>query len=148
METLVGEQFVATDGTPVHISEVKKAKVVLLYFAAVWCPPCVGFKAICYKFYKDINKNTPEGCKNVEIILCPCEDNEDEYKEHLAEIPWIAIPFGDPRVTKLQDQFEVDAIPVVLVIKRDGGIGCHTTKMIIQKKGVACLPELIQMSGE
>eukprot|EP01022_Parablepharisma_sp_SALTPOND_P007721 TRINITY_DN1325_c0_g2_i1.p1 TRINITY_DN1325_c0_g2~~TRINITY_DN1325_c0_g2_i1.p1 ORF type:complete len:269 (+),score=33.56 TRINITY_DN1325_c0_g2_i1:116-922(+) len=147
MEKLVGEQFVISDGTMVHISEVKKAKIVLLHFAAAWCPPCEGYKPIINKFYADANKGSV-GTKTVEIIMVPCEDEEEAFQEHLKEVLWPTIPFGDPRILELQEKFEVDSIPVVMLIRKDGTVGCESVKKMIQTKGAKCVPELLKLMEE
>ena len=147
MEKLVGEEFVNTDGTMIHISEIKKARIVLILFGAVWCPPCQGFKPAFEKFYAEANKNCGEQ-RMVEVIMVPCEDEEDAYQDHMKETPWPTIPYGDKRIQELQDKFEVDSIPIVMLAKRDGTIGTDTVKLMIQTKGTGCIPELFKILGE
>ena len=40
MEAFIGKEFQLTDGTLVTLDEIMEAKVVLLYFSGIWCPPC------------------------------------------------------------------------------------------------------------
>ena len=42
--------------------------------------------------------------------------------EHMAEIGnWMAIPFGDPRVELLKQQFEIVGIPMLVVFNGETG---------------------------
>ncbi len=42
METVLGKEFIYKDGTKTTYKEILKAKVVLIYFSGVWCPPCTS----------------------------------------------------------------------------------------------------------
>eukprot|EP00831_Metopus_contortus_P019420 TRINITY_DN18418_c0_g1_i1.p3 TRINITY_DN18418_c0_g1~~TRINITY_DN18418_c0_g1_i1.p3 ORF type:complete len:169 (-),score=51.49 TRINITY_DN18418_c0_g1_i1:120-626(-) len=99
------------------------------------------------RFYQDCNKDAPEGKKNVEVIYVPCEDEEEAYQEHISQIYWVAIPFADPRVEVLQDKFEVDAIPIVMLVRKDGTIANEAVKPLIQSKGASIYPQLLEMLG-
>ena len=41
MDKLIGHDFQLNDGTYVSIDDILKAKVILLHFSAIWCPPCI-----------------------------------------------------------------------------------------------------------
>ena len=36
------------------------------------------------------------------------------------ETPWLAIPFNDPRVMELKQFYAITAVPVLVIIRKDG----------------------------
>ena len=46
-----------------------------------------------------------------EILYVPVDKSEDDYREHYAHMPWLSIPFGDPRANQLQKKYKVTGIP-------------------------------------
>ncbi len=46
MEKFIGKTFQLSDGTLVTLEEIVQAKVVLLYFSGIWCPPCTVLRPI------------------------------------------------------------------------------------------------------
>ena len=48
-----------------------------------------------------------EDGKNFEIVFCSSDRDEDSMMEYLGQMPWLAIPFGDPRKKSLSRLFEV-----------------------------------------
>ena len=37
-------------------------------------------------------------------------------------MPWLAIPFNDPRIQDLSDRFSVDGIPSLFILSADGQV--------------------------
>ena len=37
-------------------------------------------------------------------------------------MPWLAIPFGDERAKKLEETYEVDGLPALVLLKPDGKV--------------------------
>lgn len=67
------------------------------------CPPCRSFTPRLVDFY---NKMKAAG-KNFEIIFSSGDRNEDSFKEYFGTMPWLALPFGDPRTKQLSSIFKV-----------------------------------------
>jgi len=72
-----------------------KAKVIGLFFAAIWRPPARYFTPLLVEFYKKFGSS-----KSVEIIFVSADLAEDKFKTYYREMPWLALPF-DQRVTKV-----------------------------------------------
>ena len=51
-----------------------------------------------------------EATKNFEIIFVSSDRDEDSMMEYLGEMPWLAIPFDDPRKKTLARLFDVSGI--------------------------------------
>lgn len=59
--------------------------------------------------------------KPLEIIFCSSDNNESEFNEYFAEMPWLAIPLSDrSRKTALSNLFEVEGIPTLVIVDSEG----------------------------
>ena len=76
------------------IDEIKNASFLGLLFSANWCPPCKCFLSILKDFYSEVNIDK----KKCEILYVPTDKNEDDFKEHYAHMPWLSLPYRDPRI--------------------------------------------------
>eukprot|EP00830_Metopus_es_P000725 TRINITY_DN1067_c0_g1_i1.p2 TRINITY_DN1067_c0_g1~~TRINITY_DN1067_c0_g1_i1.p2 ORF type:complete len:171 (+),score=20.75 TRINITY_DN1067_c0_g1_i1:63-575(+) len=148
MKATIGKSFVDNNGKIVTLSTITEAKVVLMFFSANWCPPCKAFFPIMKRFYEEVNEGRKYPRLNLEIIYVPCEDGEEEFLDTLKNIIFPCIPFGDPRIDKLQEQFEVDVIPCLLLMKKDGTVDKPPLRHLIQSKGASCFQELCEMTGQ
>ena len=41
MNKFIGTNFILNNGTGVPLESIMNAKVILLYFSGIWCPPCI-----------------------------------------------------------------------------------------------------------
>lgn len=110
IETLIGTSFLKKrshnekDKESMHhtddcsIEEIKNASFVGLLFSSGWCPPCKTFLNILKDFYNEVNIDK----KKCEVVYVPMDKSEDDYKEHYSHMPWLSIPFNDPRVHALR----------------------------------------------
>ncbi|CAK70728.1 unnamed protein product (macronuclear) [Paramecium tetraurelia] len=124
-----GDNFVNKNG-PCKI-KLSDMKVVVLYFCASWCPPCVNFTPTLVEFYNDVNLET----KQLEIIWISYEESEGQFKKYLEEMPWPAIPYNDKRIQQLVDKYEIKGIPTVTVLRKNGDIAKKNGKQDILKEG-------------
>merc|ERR1711941_32370 len=100
------------DGSQVDSKTVMtNNKVICFYFSAHWCPPCRGFTPVLAEWYNEVKK----AGKAVEIIFCSSDRSEDDMKAYYADMPWMCIPHGDPRVNNLKSHFGVKGIPMLAV---------------------------------
>jgi len=68
-----------------------------LYFSAHWCPPCRAFTPELAKFYKKMTDK-------LEIVFVSSDEDEAQWAEYFAEMPWLALPFVDrDRKVSLQE---------------------------------------------
>ena len=94
-----------------------EGKKVALFFSAGWCPPCKEFLPKLVEFYEEANKEE----KKLEIVYVSVDKTEEQYKEHFAEMPWLAIPFSETeRIERLEDFAEAENIPKVVFLNDSG----------------------------
>jgi len=91
-------------------------KTIALYFSAHWCGPCRSFTPKLIETYKNLNS----AGKPFEIIFVSADNDEEEFEEYFKEMPWLSIPFDDPRLEYLNRRFEVEGIPSLVLISETG----------------------------
>lgn len=133
MQSVIGDFFIGKD-SEVSYSDVEKSQVVGLYFTAGWCPPCRTFNPVLLEFYNDVNY--PD--KRFEIIQITSDQDEIAFNEYFGGMPWVAIPFNDPRIKALKAKFKVTGIPLLLLLNRDGTLAHGTARADIQTEGPSC----------
>ena len=86
---------------PINEAFPKSMKFIGVFFSANYCPPCKKVMEPLKNFYKEFNKDSLQ----LQIVLVNCDKKEKDYKEHLAEMPWIlAVPFDHTEViNRLED---------------------------------------------
>ena len=67
------------------------------------CGPCRSFTPQLVKTYNKVK----EANMKFEIVFASSDRDEAAMLEYLAEMPWLAIPFGDERKKALSRQFNV-----------------------------------------
>jgi thiol-disulfide isomerase/thioredoxin len=93
-------------------------KVIALYYAAQWCPPCRAFTPELVKEYAKLAAEHPE----FELILVSQDNNEKAIEEYMAEssINFPALQFdaiaSNPTVSKMASS----GIPHLVVVDADG----------------------------
>ena len=143
MESFIGSTFTrGISSTKVSIEQVLQADVVLLLFSGKWCPPCNGFAPVIKNFYNNVNKGCIGDKKRVEIVFISCDNSIEEYKSHASEFPYACISFDDPKIVDLQDALEIENIPVVTLLRKDGTIAKENIRQIIQTKGINCFDDI------
>jgi nucleoredoxin len=110
-----------SDGTVLSGSDAAAAiegKVLGIYFSASWCGPCQMFTPQLIKVY---NKVKAAG-KDFEILFVSGDRLEAPHKEYFAKMPWLALPFKDKRAAALNDMFDVEGIPTLIIVGPDGKV--------------------------
>lgn len=90
---------------------------VMLYFSAHWCPPCRRFTPILIELYKKIKSK-----HNMELIFCSLDRKEDEYKEYIAGMPWVCMPFQAAQSEVLAQKYGASGIPHLVVVDGSGNV--------------------------
>ena len=67
------------------------------------CPPCRAFTPQLVETYKKI---VAKG-NNFEVVFVSSDQDEDSMNEYYAEMPWLAVPFGDQRRDDLSAHFSI-----------------------------------------
>ena len=135
MEALLGPILLGKNG-PIHSSNVN-SRFILIYFSAHWCPPCRGFTPRLGMFYDSVNKPANQ---QVEVIYISRDRNPDQFNDYYSEMPWLALPFEDKhRIAELGTRYQVQQIPALILIDREGNMVRNTCRMEVINKGPACL---------
>ncbi len=93
--------------------------VLGLYFSAHWCPPCRGFTPQLIEIYKNLKE---AGDKPFEIIFISSDRDHKQFDSYFAEMPWLALPFGQVDLKeKLSQKFEVSGIPTLVLLDANTG---------------------------
>uniref|UniRef100_A0A1I7Z2L4 protein-disulfide reductase n=1 Tax=Steinernema glaseri TaxID=37863 RepID=A0A1I7Z2L4_9BILA len=93
-------------------------KVVALFFSAHWCAPGRGFTPVLKEFYEELEE------RPFEVVFVSCDKNESELLAYMADshANWLYIPFSSCQITLLTKRYNVDGIPMLIVVKPDGSI--------------------------
>ena len=102
VKELVGDLLVNSTGQTVESTSITAKlspesfgkRVLGLYFAAHWCPPCRDFTPILTEFYNRFKKSQTAHCL-VDIIFISSDVDEESFWEYLKQMPWPAIPYND-----------------------------------------------------
>ena len=139
MEAKIGNTFKTKSGT-ISLEELQaSADVVAVYFSAHWCPPCRGFTPVLTKFYNEVNANG----KKLEIVFGSIDQSEDQFNEYFGEMPWVAIPFGDPKIRGTMDALGIQGIPNLKVFKKDGTVTDIDGRSDVQGTGPSVISDWI-----
>lgn len=112
MSEELGDNFVGQGGASVDKSSFA-GKFIGIYFSAHWCPPCRQFTPKLVDFY---NKRKELGHDDFEIIFASSDKDKGQFDEYFGEMPWLALPFKDPRKEALSDRFDVEGIPFFVIL--------------------------------
>lgn len=123
MEGEIGLKFLYKNEL-IETSVLKTNKIVGLYFSASWSPYCQAFTPILIDFYNDINAEE----KQLEIILIPRDQKKEEFEDYYSKMPWLSIPFDDPRIASFIDKFGVKGFPNLIILKKNGEIATKNGK--------------------
>ncbi|CAN1824711.1 Probable nucleoredoxin 2 [Linum perenne] len=92
-------------------------KTIGLYFSAQWCLPCEKFTPKLIPIYhKEGNNNEHD----FEIVFVSNDRDQDSFNSYYAQMPWLALPFGDPNIKTLAKHFDVQGIPCLVILGPDG----------------------------
>jgi len=108
--------------------------VIGILFTGSWVPPAKEFMIKLEELYAEINKNE----KIFEIVQIPNEKSEHAFKESLTEKrPWLYLPFNDPFIRTLVEQFNIEFLPTFIIVNRDFFVlSSNGRKDMIDNEGV------------
>ena len=111
------------------LSEILDVPIIGIYFSAHWCPPCKGFTPTLINFYKIANEEK----KQIEIIFASCDEDVDDFNQYYETMPWTAIPYESESIDLMSDAFNINGIPVFLVLDNHAHIIEKDGRNTIQK---------------
>ena len=90
--------------------------VIGILFTGSWVPPAKEFMEKLEELYNEVNKTE----KIFEIVQISNEKSEHAYKEQLTpKRNWLYLPFNDPFMKNLVEQFNVEFLPTFIIVNRD-----------------------------
>ena len=106
--------IVDREGKPVNLAELK-GKIVGLYFSASWCGPCKRFTPILKKYYEKY----PD---DFEVVFVSGDRSADSMAKYIkdADMPWASIPFGKSSIKALNQRYQINGIPSLVLINDQG----------------------------
>ena len=133
VDKIIGNSFLQQEKT-VDSSVFSDIELVGIYFSAHWCPPCRSFTPILAQgFYEEINKDR----KRIEIIFVTADKSDKEFKDYYSSMPWLAIPHGDARIKSLFEKLQVNGIPTLVILDKDGNIKSQDARSEVLASGAA-----------
>lgn len=119
-ECFYGKTFLSKEGE-ITARPLLTKNIICLYFSAYWCPPCRTFTPFLTEFYKEILKKN----NDFEIIFVSRDKDQDQFDLYYSQMPWLAIPYNDPRIKIFQKHFTIKRIPSLIVLGRNGEKICY-----------------------
>jgi nucleoredoxin len=116
LEELVGPELINADGEKVATSSLA-GKVIGLYFSAEWCPPCRAFTPSLVKL-RDRKDD------EFEVIFVSSDQSPEAQQKYMKgyDMAWPAVPHGSPLREQLQQKFEVQGIPSLVIVDDQGNL--------------------------
>jgi nucleoredoxin len=78
-------------------------------------------------FYREVNANG----KQLEIIFATSGNTEPDFYSYFDEMPWVAIPFGDPKLETTCARWAAEGIPHLVILDKDGNSVVNGAKDLV-----------------
>jgi nucleoredoxin len=116
LEELVGPELINADGEKVATSSLA-GKVIGLYFSAEWCPPCRAFTPSLVKL-RDRKDD------EFEVVFVSSDQSPEAQQKYMKgyDMEWPAVPHDSPLREQLQQKFEVQGIPSLVIVDDQGNL--------------------------
>ncbi len=132
-------EFVAHDGRFVDIAKMK-GKVVLVYFCAGWCPPCVHEGKGVKKLYDRVHD---KGFEVIGISFDKTREDLEAYTERQG-YKWPQMFQEENWKSKFVTESRIRAIPTLWLIDRKGNLVDMEAREDLDKKVEKLLAEKVQ----
>ena len=96
------------------------------------CPPCKMMLQNLKNFYTDVNLEE----RQFEIVLVSSDETQEDFEAHHSSMPWMALPFNDPKNNELREKFQILGIPALIILDAATGFTVTTRARKDLKKDV------------
>ena len=121
LEQPIDLRFTAADGREVDLAKLRD-KVVLIYFCASWCPPCVREHPKLKSVYDQYHK---QGFEVVGIFDRYTQRKKIAWPQHYEDNAWEG---------KLMKRFRVRYVPRLFLLDRTGRVAHQDTRQHLEEK--------------
>jgi len=129
LERPIDLRFTAADGRDVDLAKLR-GNVVLIYFYASWCPPCVHEYPKLKSMYDKYQK---QGFEIVAISVDKSRASFDRYTQQ-KKIPWPQHYEDNGWEGELMKRFRVRYIPRLFLLDRTGRVAAQDTRQHLEEK--------------
>ncbi|KAH7970394.1 hypothetical protein HPB49_006172 [Dermacentor silvarum] len=133
MELFRGKSLLKKDGTTISADgALRNKRLICLYFAAQWCPPCRTFTPLLADAYR---KAKDEGLP-IEVVFVSSDKSSNDMLAYIKSDheDWPTLPYGDGLQSALKARYKVSGIPTLVVLKADGALVCANGRPDVQTK--------------
>ncbi|XP_075731051.1 nucleoredoxin-like protein 2 [Rhipicephalus microplus] len=134
MDLFRGKTLLKKDGTTISADgALRNKRLICIYFAAQWCPPCRVFTPILANAYR---RAKDEGLP-IEVVFVSSDRNANDMSAYVKSDheDWPALPYGDALQAGLRARYKVAGIPTLVVVKADGALVSTNGRPDVQTKG-------------
>ena len=126
-------------GGEVYYGDGKKAASLIkatyygIYFGAHWAPPCRLFTTTLGDFYKEVNKDSTENEKVLEVLFVSLDGNHEAFLRNFKLMPWLGVSCNEEgRVSSLKQKFGINGIPTLVITNQNGELISYDGRKDIQ----------------
>ena len=107
------------DGNKAPPQALTKAKRVLVYFSASWCPPCRAFTPLLVEWYKAHAEAT-----TMPLLFVSCDRSATAMRQYMSDdhMPWWGVAFGSESAKALRKAYCGSGIPDLVLLDDHGQV--------------------------
>ena len=85
-----------------------------------------------------------EDAKHFEVIFMSCDQKQTAFDLYFSEMPWLALPFKDPRIQLIAQEIGVKGVPHLLAVNLEGKILNINAVLLVIEDGPEYIDLLVQ----
>jgi nucleoredoxin len=66
-----------------------------------------------------------------EVVFVSADKTAEQFTEYFSTMPWLAVPFDDSRITFLNEHFDVDGIPTLVLLDPTGRVAVDDLRTVL-----------------
>ena len=79
------------------------------------------------------------------MVFVSCDKTVEQFHEYYSEMPWLAMPFQDPRIKNVAKTFKVRGVPRLVVLNaKSGAVICDQAVEIVSAQGPVIIEEWLE----
>ncbi len=86
-----------------------------------------------------------EDARHFEVIFMSCDVKQSEHENYFKKMPWLALPFKDPRIQRIAQKFNVSKVPHLVAINREGKVLNNNAVLKVIYQGPEYIDELLNL---